>query len=509
MNIGKQLTAGAAAALVKDGDTVAISGNGAGMSSAEAIFAALETRFLQTGHPQNLTLVHSLGLGDRGEMGTNRFAHVGMLKRVIAAHFTWSARIQQMIKDNQIEAYCFPGGVVQHLLREIGSGRPGLFTHSGLGTFVDPRNDGGRCNDISRDTLIEVHQIDGKDVLRYKPFRVDVAIVRGTYADTRNNISTEEEAIDLDVYTIALAARNSGGIVLGQVKQIVESGTLHPRSVRIPGIMVDVVVEDKTQQQFYGLEYDSTVGGGKRAHLSSTKPEIPTRLERRIIARRAAAELVPGESTNFGFGIPGGIFAVIAEQGKAEELWISVEQGVHNGAMLDDRLFGAARNPDAIISSVEQFDYYSGGGIDLSFLGMGEMDGAGNVNVSHLGGSLVGPGGFMEIAQNAKKVVFCGTFDAKGGKLSFHDGQLEILKQGEIPKLVGTVERITFSGAYAQEQRQQVMYVTERAVFVLTAEGVELKEVAPGIIIERDILPYMGFTPIIKNPTVMKAEFFI
>jgi acyl CoA:acetate/3-ketoacid CoA transferase len=509
MNSGKQLTAEAAAALVKDDDTVAISGNGAGMSSAEAIFAALEARFLATGHPRTLTLVHSLGLGDRGEMGTNRFAHVGMIKRVIAAHFTWSARIQQMIKDNQIEAYCFPGGVIQHLLREIGAGRPGLFTHSGLGTFVDPRNDGGRCNEISRDTLVEVLKIDGKDVLRYKPFKVDVGIVRGTYADTRNNISTEEEAIDLDVHTIALAARNSGGIVLGQVRQIVEAGSLHPRRVRIPGIMVDAVVEDFNQQQFYGLGYDPTVGGGRRANLSSVKPEIPAKLERRIIARRAAAELNPGDSTNFGFGIPGGIFAVIAEQGKADQLWISVEQGVHNGAMLDEQLFGAARNAEVIIPSTDQFDYYSGGGIDLTFLGMGEMDGHGNVNVSHLGGSLVGPGGFMEIAQNAKKVVFCGTFDAKGSKLSFQDGHLEIQKQGEVQKLVAAVERVTFSGTYARQKMQQVLYVTERAVFELTERGVELKEVAPGIVIERDILPFMGFRPIVESPAVMSEEFFV
>ncbi|HEY4355814.1 MAG TPA: CoA-transferase [Acidobacteriaceae bacterium] len=505
----KQVTAAAAAALVQDGDTVAISGNGAGMCSAEAIFAAIEARFLQTGHPNNLTLVHSLGLGDRGEMGTNRFAHVGMTRRVIAAHFTWSARMQQMIKDNEVEAYCFPGGVVQHLLREIGAGRPGLFTHSGLGTFVDPRNDAGRCNETSRDTLVEVLQIDGKDVLRYKPFKVDVAIVRGTYADTRNNISMEEEAIDMDVHTVALAARNSGGIVLAQVRQIVEPGTLQPRSVRIPGIMVDAVVEDCGQQQFYGLNYDPTIGGGKRAHLSASRPEIPAKLERRIIARRAAAELSPGASTNFGFGIPGGIFAVIAEQDKADEIWMSVEQGVHNGAMLDDRLFGAARSAEAIIPSIEQFDYYSGGGIDLTFLGMGEMDGEGNVNVSHLGGSLVGPGGFIEIAQNAKKVVFCGTFDAKGSKLCFSEGRLHIQQQGEIQKLVKHVERVTFSGIYAREQGQQVLYVTERAVFELTQRGVALMEIAPGIDIERDILPFMGFTPIVESPSVMKAEFFV
>jgi propionate CoA-transferase len=220
-----------AADLINDGDTVAISGNGAGMISAEAIFAALEQRFLETGHPCDLTLVHSLGLGDRGALGTNRFAHEGLLRKVIAAHFTWSPKIQQLIREEKIEAYCFPGGVVQQLLREIGAGRPGLFTHSGLGTFVDPRHDGGRCNSRSREELVEVMQVDGRDILRYKPFKVDVAIIRGTYADTRGNISSEEEPIDMDIHTIALAAHNSGGRVLAQVRQIVEAGTFHPRFV--------------------------------------------------------------------------------------------------------------------------------------------------------------------------------------------------------------------------------------------------------------------------------------
>ena len=224
MSAPRFLTAAEAAQLVKDGDTVAISGNGAGMISAEAVFAALEARFLETGHPRDLTLVHSLGLGDRGALGTNRFAHEGLVRKVIAAHFTWSPRMQQLVRDEKIEAYCFPGGVIQQLLREIGAGRPGLFTHSGLGTFVDPRQDGGRCNARSRDTLVELMRIDGKEVLRYKPFKVDVAIVRGTYADARGNISPEDEAIDMDVHSIALAARNSGGLVIAQVREVVEPG---------------------------------------------------------------------------------------------------------------------------------------------------------------------------------------------------------------------------------------------------------------------------------------------
>ena len=498
-----------AARLIQDGQTVAISGNGAGMISAESVFEALERRFLETGHPRDLTLVHSLGLGDRESMGTNRFAHEGMLKRVIAAHFTWSPRMQQLIREDKIEAYCFPGGVIQHLLREIGAGRPGLFTHCGLETFADPRLLGGRCNDRSRDELVELLTIDGEEVLRYKPFRVDVAIIRGTYADTRGNVSPEEEAIDMDIHSMALAAHNSGGVVIAQVRQIVDPGSLSARHVRVPGIMVDAVVEDATQQQFYGLGYDSSVSGSRRAHLGALKPDVPSKLERRIVARRAALELRPGSSLNFGFGIPGGIFGVIAELGSGGDLWMSVEQGTHNGRMLDDRLFGAARNTDAIIPSIEQFDYYSGGGIDITFLGMGETDAAGNVNVSHLGGNLIGPGGFIEIAQNAKKVVFCGTFDAQGTKLRWADGRLEVVQPGKVRKFVQVVERVTFAAGYAKRKRQEVLYITERAVFRLGAEGVELIEVAPGIEIERDLLPYMEFKPVIGRVELMPAAVFV
>ena len=504
----KFLNAADAAALVNDGDTVAISGNGAGMISAEAVFSALEKRFLDTGHPRDLTLVHSLGLGDRAALGTNRFAHEGMVRKVIAAHFTWSPKMQQLIRDEKLEAYCFPAGVIQQLLREIGAGRPGLFTHSGLETFADPRQQGGRCNARSQEELVELLRIDDREVLRYKPFRVDVAIIRGTYADTRGNLSPEEEAVDLDIHTMALAAHNSGGVVIAQVRQIVECGSLRPRSVRVPGILIDAVVEAPEQQQFYELPYDPAVSGSMRADLGTFAAEIPQKLERRIVARRAALELRPGASLNFGFGMPGGIFGVIAEQANASDFWISVEQGTHNGRMLDDRLFGAARNTDAILPSIEQFDYYSGGGIDVTFLGMGEADSCGNVNVSHLGGNLIGPGGFIEIAQNAKKVVFCGTFDAQGTKLHWTGDRLEIVQPGKVRKFVNQVERITFAANYARRTGQEVLYITERAVFRLIAEGLELIEIAPGIEIERDILPFMDFCPVISSVARMPRSIF-
>ncbi len=508
MSVTKFLSADEAAALIKNGDTVAVSGNGAGMISAEAILAAVEKRFLTTGEPRDLTLVHSLGLGDRGEQGVSRFAYEGMLRRVIAAHFTWSTKIQDLIREEKIEAYCFPAGAIQQLLREIGAGRPGLFTHVGLGTFADPRLDGGRCNRRSRDELVELHRFDGREILRYKPFKVDVAIVRGTRADARGNISPEDEAVDLDVHSMALAAHNSGGLVLAQVKEVVANGALIARNVRIPGIMVDAVVTDPTQQMFYGVPYDPTVSGSRRAEVGELSAELPGKLERRIIARRAAQELRKGASLNFGFGIPGGIFGVVAEQGIADELWMSVEQGVHNGRMLDDRYFGAARNPDAVLPSIEQFDYYSGGGIDLTFLGMGEADAHGNVNVSHLGGTLVGPGGFVDIAQNAKRVVFCGTFDAQGGKVSWSGDALRVERAGQVRKFVAHVGKVTFAGDYAAQRGQDVLYVTERAVFRLERGGLRLIEIAPGIDVERDLLPQMDFKPIFGEVAPMNPLCF-
>ncbi|EIC2958781.1 CoA-transferase [Escherichia coli] len=435
----KITTAEALAAQIQDGATIAISGNGGGMVEADHILAAIEARFLQTGHPRDLTLIHSLGIGDRDCKGTNRFAHAEMLKRIIAGHFTWSPKMQALVKNNTIEAYCFPGGVIQALLREIGSGRPGLFTHVGLGSFVDPRNGGGKSNECTTDDLVELIEIDGETKLRYRPFKVDYAILRGTYADPRGNVSLEEEAIDMDSYSMALAAHNSGGKVFVQVRDVLEAGA----------------------------------------------------------------------STNFGFGIPGGIPGVALREGVPyQSLWLSVEQGVHNGMMLDDAFFGCARNADAIIPSLDQFEFYSGGGIDITFLGMGEMDQYGNVNVSHLNGNLIGPGGFLEIAQNARKVVFCGTFDAKGSKIDVTPYGLHITQSGQIPKLVTKVEKITFSAAYAQQSGQEVLYITERAVFQLTAEGVELIEIAPGVEIERDILPYMAFRPIIKHPRLMESSLF-
>ena len=507
MPIDKFMTPEAAARLIADGDTVALIGGGGGLVEASCLHEAIEKRFLGTGHPRNLTVIHALGIGDRKSRGLNRFAHEGMVKRVIGGHWVWSPRMQALAKDEKIEAYVLPGGVAMQLFREIGAGRPGLFTHVGLGTFVDPRVEGGRMNKSAKADLVEVATIDGRELLRYKPFPVNVAVIRGSFADAQGNVSLDQEAANVDIYAAALAAHNSGGKVIVQVRAAVEVGSLPARAVRVPGAMVDAVVVDPTQSMTYDIVYDPTLSGEKKGPAPPSPPQPFT--VRQAIARRAAEELREGAVLNYGFGIPDGVAKLIAERGHLDRYYQTIEHGTYGGELLDGTLFGYARNATAMIDGPSQFDFYSGGGLDLAFLGFGEIDAAGNVNVSKLGGVTVGPGGFIDIAQNAKKVVFCGTFDAKGTDLRIGGGRLEILRHGEVTKLVAKVEQITYSGPVALKSHQDVLYVTERAVFRLTAQGLALTEVAPGIDVRRDVLARMKFAPLVpRDPAVMAAAHF-
>lgn len=499
----KTMTAAQAAALVADGATVAVTGSGGGLVEPDAVFEALEQRFLAGAGARGLTLVHSLGLGDRHARGANRFAHDGMVRRVIGGHWTWSPRMQALARENRIEAYALPGGVIAHLLREIGAGRPGLVSHVGLGTFVDPRFGGGRMNAAAQEALVERVEFDGQEYLRYKPFRVDVGIVRGTYADTAGNISLEQEPADLDGYAVALAAHNSGGKVIAQVREIVPAGQLGPRSVAIPGALVDALVVVPQQMQTYRGSFDPSLVGRTG---DFQKPPASTDALKRVIARRAARELRAGDRLNFGFGASAQVASLIADSGRAADYWMTIEQGIHGGHMIDDDLFGMAHHPSVIIDSPSQFDFYSGGGLDMAFLGMAEMDRAGNVNVSKLNGNVNGPGGFIDISQNAKTVVFCGTFDAKGSQVKVEGGRVQVLRHGSIRKLVDAVAHITFSGAQALRRGQRVLYVTERASFALTPAGVELIEVAPGVDVQRDVLAQMDFAPVVRQVGAYAVE---
>ena len=490
------LTPDEIAADIQDGATVALGASGIFLE-ADEIFAAIERRFLATGHPRDLTIVHALGIGDGAGSGLGRFAHEGLVRKVVGGHWSWSSRMQELARENRIAAYSFPGGVISSLLREIGAGRPGLITHIGLGTFADPRVDGGRCNARADEDLVEVVSFDGREYLRYRPMRIDYAIVRASEADRRGNLSLVREPADLDVYAVALAAHACGGKVFAQVGKLVERRTTAARLWRVPGILVDAVAVTPDARWTYLPAHDPHVSG-EAAPAEAHADDGPPAGLRRIIAERAAREIDGPQSVNFGYGIPGGIPPLLRGPG-APRYWGTVEQGIHNGATLDGPMFGAARDPDAIVASVDQFDFYSGGGIDTAFLGMGEMDAAGNVNVSMINGTLVGPGGFIDITQTARKVVFCGAFEAKGLSVETdRDGTVRILSPGSVAKLVRRVEHITFSGAQARRNGQTVLYITERAVFRLGEDGVELIELSPGIDLQRDVLDRMQFAPLVR-----------
>lgn len=487
----KVMSAESAAALIPDRATVALIGGGGGMMEAAEIFAAVERRFLDSGSPNDLWLTHALGIGDRDKRGTNHFAHEGMVRRVIGGHWAWSPRMQRMARDNKIEAYALPGGVMMQLMREIGAGRPGLITKTGIGTFVDPRHGGGRMNDAALKELVELIEIDGEEWLRYKPFPVDVAIVRGSRADITGNVTLEWEAANVDAFAVALAARNSGGQVLVQVNEVVDPGDLPAHAVEIPAPFVTAIVHVPNQQTSYEGTLDLTMAGVQRVDLDPpTRPELNIR---NVVGRRAAMELTDGAVINFGFGFPDAIARQLDYMGDTDRYYQTIEHGTYGGRLLEGALFGFARNPTAMIDGPSQFDFYTGGGLDIAFLGFGEVDRQGNVNASLIGGLTVGPGGFIDISQSAKKVVFCGTFDTKGSEIEVDNSGVTIKRHGDIAKFVPDVAQVTFAGRSALEAGHEVVYVTERAVFDLTSEGLRLLEIAPGVDLESDVLERLAF----------------
>ena len=506
----KIVSASAAARMIPDGCAVGVTGGGGGRVEPDTLLESIERRFLETGSPKNLTLVHALGLGDRDRRGINRFAHSGMVRRVIGGHWVWSPRMQEMARSDEIEAYVLPAGVITQLMREIGARRPGLVTHVGLGTFVDPRVEGGKMNALAREDLVELIEIDGRTLLRYKPFPVGAVCIRGSLADADGNLCLDEEGATLDALSLALAAHNTGGKVLAQVRREVACGALPARSIRVPGALVDAVVVDPSQRQSYASAPDPALSGALPALGSDpSRPDLGPLDVRQVIARRAAQELRTDAILNYGFGIPDAIAKLVSFRGEVEAYYQTIEHGTFGGELLDGALFGFSRNPRAMIDSPWQFDFYSGGGLDLAFLGMGEADADGNVNVSKLQGVPVGPGGFIDIAQNAAKVVFCGTFEAKGARLDIGRGCLRVGRYGDVRKFVETVAQITFSGKEAVRTGQKVLYVTERAVFRLSPAGPILEEVAPGVDIRADVLERMGFAPLMPaEPRSMDPAIF-
>lgn len=496
----KIITLQEAVKLIKDHDFLAIQGTGGGVGEPTAILKALGAYYQEHHSPRNLTLCHASGLGDGKEIGTQYLAHKGLIKRNIAGHVGMTPGICQLINDNEIEAYNFPQGILSQMYREVASKKPGVITKVGLGTFVDPRIEGGKMNDKTQKDLVKVITLNHEEWLFFPRFNINCSLVRGTTADTRGNITFEEEGALLEAVSIAQAAKNCGGIVIAQVKYLTEYGTLKPKDIKIPGIYVDYIVIDLDQRQTCLDFYDPALAGQTKVPFERIE-KIPSG-PKRIIALRALQEIKMDSIVNIGVGVPSGIASVAVEKGRISDFTFTIEQGAIGGMPAGGVIFGVVYNPDVIIQEDAQFDFYDGGGLDVAFLGMGEVDEKGNINVSKLKNRYVGCGGFINISQNAKKVIFCGIFTAKGLKCEVNN-KLNILSEGMIKKFVKNVMQITFSGEYAQKIGQEVLFITERAVFKLTDRGLKLIEIAPGIDLEKDILQSMEFTPIVDNDLKM------
>ena len=503
----KVLSAAEAATLVHAGDTVTTSGF-IGTGVPEALLSALETRFLEAGEPRDLTLFFAAGQGDSKSRGLNHLGHDGLLRRVVGGHWGLIPKVAALALEGRIEGWNLPQGVISHLYRDIAAGKPGTLTRVGLGTFVDPRIEGGRINDISTDELVRLFEIDGEEYLLYKAFPIDVALLRGSTADETGNVTMEREALILDNLAQAMAVKNSGGVVIVQVEQLAAGHSLGPRDVVLPAPLVDAVVVAPPEQhmQTFATAYSAAFAGAIRSPTGALPPMALD--ARKIIARRVAFELPVNGVVNLGIGMPEGVAAVAGEEGLLEHLTMTAEPGVVGGQPASGLDFGAAINTDAIIAQNQQFDFYDGGGLDMSCLGMAELDREGNVNVSRFGPKLAGAGGFINISQNARAVVFAGTLTAGGLQVSVADGRLEIVSEGRAQKAHECVAQVTFSGPLAAADRKPVLYVTERCVFALTPDGIELCEVAPGVDLERDVLGQMGFRPRIGELVEMDARIF-
>ena len=494
--------------LIPDGATVA-TGGFVGCGHPEWLSLELERRFLRESHPRDLTLVYAAGQGDGNTRGLNHLAHEGLVRRVIGGHWNLAPALGRLAVENRIEAYNFPQGAICHLFRAIAAGAPGYICDVGLGTFVDPRLGGGRLNATTTEDLVELVILDGREWLRYRPFRVDIALLRGTSCDSFGNIAFEREAVIGDALSIAQAAKAGKGKVIVQVECKVDDFSRDPKSIQIPGILVDAVVlaPPEYHRQTFAEEFNPQyVEPGSIELINQHESDKGAKL---FIARRALQSLRAGDVVNLGIGLPEAVARVARQQGRLDEFALTLESGPIGGIPAGGLSFGASALPMAVIDQPSMFDFYDGGGLDVAVLSMAECDRHGNVNVSSFGGKLAGAGGFINISQCTKRLVFVGTFTTGGLDVAFKDDRLRIVKEGHVQKLVREVEQVTFNGARAFAMGQQVLYITERAVFELVQGGLELIELAPGVNVEESVIPQMGFTPIIrKSVRVMSPDLF-
>lgn len=503
-----------AAALVRSGATVA-SGGFVGAGHPEALTAAVERRFLQTGEPRDLTLVYGAGQGDARGRGVDHLGHEGLLRKVIGGHWGLAPKVGRLALDGKVEAYNFPQGVVIQLFRDIAAGRPGCITHVGLGTYIDPAERGGRLNERTPPGAVERVELGGRTWLWYKAFPIDVALIRGSAADQLGNLATDDEAMIGEHLAIAQAARNSGGVVLAQVKHLLDE-PLPPQRVRVPGLFVDrivVAVEPDHEQTFaepMNVDYCRAATADDHVESQAAARTALAKMNclRRIIAQRACDEIAPGMVCNLGIGMPEGVAEAAAARGLLDRVTLTLESGPIGGRPAGGLSFGASRLPHAVIEPQAMFDFYDGRGLDFTALGAAEIDRHGNVNVAKFGTRFAGVGGFVNISQTARKLVFCGTLTADGLEIAVEPGRLRIVREGRVKKFVDAVELVSFSAARSREIGQEVLYVTERAVFRLTSDGLELVEVAPGLDVERDVLAQMAFRPLVRDVRAMRGELF-
>ena len=504
----EKITADEAAALIQDGDAVLISGSGGGHSVPEALLAAVERRFRAEQKPRGITSVSIVGIGDRAALGATHLAHEGLLKRAITSALVDSPGLVKLAAEDKIEAYTLPQGVLSQLMRDMAAGRPGLLTKTGLHTFVDPRQQGARQSPRTPPDFVEVVNLAGEEWLFFKPVPVDVAFLRGTTADEDGNVTMEEEAVLGEMLAMAQATRRAGGIVVVQVKRMARRDTLPPKQVKIPGILVDFVVVDTEQRQTYATYYDPSYSGELRIPVEHIKP-LPFG-PRKTIVRRAAMELFPGAICNLGAGVSTGISTIVAEEGLLDAVHLTNEQGIIGGAPITGRDSGGGQNFAAMVEQPAQFDFYDGGGLDLAFLSFAEIDPEGNVNVSRFGDRIIGVGGFINISQNARCVVFSGTLTAGDLDVAWEQGRTIIRREGRHKKFVPRLEQICYSAAMGRARGQTTLFVTERAVFRVGDHGLELIEIAPGIDAERDVIAHMGFRPqVARKLQVMDARIFL